>query len=126
MKKRFMGLLAMANMLFVTSCSQEEVLSQSTGNEVAVSFTTELRSEVKSRAVGNDTDHIDQLQFAVYQKGKVLPLLNQTITEFEEGENGTKEATIEVVLVKGQTYDFAFWHRTRIIKLIHLILKQLK
>ena len=99
----------MASMLLATSCSQEEVLSQSTGNEVAVSFTTELRSDVKSRAVGNDTDHIDQLQFAVYQNGKVLPLLNQTITEFEEGENGTKKATIEVVLVKGQTYDFAFW-----------------
>ena len=109
MRKHLLSLFALSSMLFASSCSQEEVISQSTGNEVKVSFTTELRSDVKSRAVGNDTKHINQLQFAVYQNGKHLNLLQPTISEFEDGENGTKKATIEVTLVKGQTYSFAFW-----------------
>ena len=110
MKKKFLGLLAMAGMLFATSCSEEEVISQSTGNEVKVTFTTELRNDVKSRAVGDDTDGIDQLKFAVYDEdGTHLSSLDQTVTTFENGDNGEKKATVTVVLVKGQTYSFVFW-----------------
>ena len=110
MKKRFVGLLAMASMLFATSCSQEEVISQSTGNEVVVKFTTELRSDVKSRTIGAGTEGIDQLFFAVYDENeKHLIDLDQTITSFHDAGNGKKTATVEVTLVKGQTYSFAFW-----------------
>lgn len=102
----------MAGMLFATSCSEEEVLSQSTGNEVKVTFTTQLRNDVKSRAVGDDTDGIDQLEFAVYNENdEHLPLLNVTVPEsqFTRNADGTTEASVEVILVKGQTYSFAFW-----------------
>ena len=110
MKKRFMGLLAMASMLFATSCSEDVVLSQSTGDEVKVTFTTELRNDVKSRAVGDDTYYIDQLQFAVYdQNEEYISTLNPTIVLSDLKEDGTRTATINVVLVKGQTYSFAFW-----------------
>lgn len=113
MKKKFFGLFAVATMLLASSCTENEIISQSTGNEVKVTFTTELRNDVKSRAVGDDTDGIDQLQFAVYdESGTYLEDLDQTITKFTNGEGedaGKKYATIEVVLVKGQTYSFAFW-----------------
>ena len=97
MKKNFTGLLAMAAMLFATSCSEDVVVSQSTGNEVKVTFTTELRNDVKSRAVGDDTDGIDLLEFAVYDKdGKNIQLLNQEITTFVDVANGIKKAAQEM------------------------------
>ena len=119
MKKNLLSMFALASMVFASSCSQEEVISQSTGNEVKVTFTTELRNDVKSRTVGDDTDNIDQLIFAVYDEmGNELPELRQSTHPTEDGakkaitltSDGTqKKATIEVVLVKGQTYSFAFW-----------------
>lgn len=119
MKKQLLSLFAMASMLFTTSCSEDAVISQSTGNEVKVTFTTELRNDVKSRTVGNDVDGVNNLHFAVYQNGKNLSGLNQTLSEShftdatKVGNDGVtyeiKKATIEVVLVKGQTYSFAFW-----------------
>lgn len=116
MRKYLLSLFAIASMLFASSCSQEEVISQSTGDEVKVTFTTELRNDAKSRAVGDDTENINQLIFAVYDENdNFLPALKQEITNFdviydENGnDTGKKGATIEVVLVKGQTYSFAFW-----------------
>ena len=100
----------MASLLVASSCSQEEIISQSTGNEVKVTFKTELRNDVKSRAVGDDTNGIDELKFVVYdESGNHLSSLDKTVTDFTDGENGKKNATVEVVLVKGQTYSFAFW-----------------
>ena len=119
MKKHLLSLFAMASMVFASSCSQEEVISQSTGNEVKVTFTTELRNDVKSRGVGDDTDNVDQLIFAVYDEmGKEISLLRQSTHPDADGATkqikltpvGEKQkATIDVVLVKGQTYKFAFW-----------------
>jgi len=119
MKKHLLSLFALASMVFVSSCTSEEIISQSTGNEVKVTFTTELRNDVKSRAVGDDTDNIDQLIFAVYDEmGNELPELRQSTHMADDNaakaitltaEEKKKKATIEVVLVKGQTYSFAFW-----------------
>ena len=112
MKKHLLSLFAMACMVFASSCTSEEIVSQSTGNEVKVTFTTELRNDVKSRAVGDDTDGIDQLVFAVYDENKVLlEELTQTLDEsdLQDAGAGKKKAEINVVLVKGQTYSFAFW-----------------
>ena len=115
MRKHLLSLFAIASMLFASSCSQEEVISQSTGNEVKVTFTTELRNDVKSRAVGDNTNYIDELIFAVYDENEVLlPDLTQSVKNGDielstVNSNGTRTATINVVLVKGQTYSFAFW-----------------
>lgn len=105
-----MGMFALATMLLATSCSEDEIVAQSSGNEVTVSFTAQLRSDVKTKAVGDDTDNVDQMIFAVYDESdKELVDLRQTITSFEEADNGKKTTTVNVVLVKGQTYSFAFW-----------------
>lgn len=105
-----MGMFALATMLLATSCSEDEIVAQSSGNEVTVSFTAQLRSDVKTKAVGDDTENVDQMIFAVYDESdKELVDLRQTITSFEEADNGKKTTTVNVVLVKGQTYSFAFW-----------------
>ena len=112
MKKHLLSLFAMACMVFASSCTSEEIVSQSTGNEVKVTFTTHVRNDVKSRAVGDDTDGIDKLVFAVYDENKVLlEELTQTLDEsdLKDAGAGKKKAEINVVLVKGQTYSFAFW-----------------
>lgn len=115
MKKQLVSLFAMACMVFATSCSQEEIVSQSTGNEVKVTFTADLRNDVKSRTVGEDTEGIDELIFAVYDENEeLLPSLTQKVSDgkitlSEVQADGTRTATINVVLVKGQTYSFAFW-----------------
>jgi len=122
MKKVFMGMFAIATMLLATSCSEDELIAQSSGNEVTVSFTANVRSDVKTKAVGDDTEGIDQLIFAVYdENGVELQALRQSTHPTEDGctnttaislsdaDGGKKKATINVVLVKGQTYSFAFW-----------------
>ena len=111
MKKVFMGMFALATMLLATSCSEDEIVAQSSGNEVTVSFTAQLRSDVKTKAVGNDTDNVDKLVFAVYdEEGDELSDLRQELGANDLTSDGNKKkATINVVLVKGQTYSFAFW-----------------
>ena len=110
MKKVFMGMFALATMLLTNSCSNDEIISQSSGNEVTVSFTAELRGDIKTRAVGDDTECVDQMIFAVYdESGNELTELQQTITSFTDAGEGKKTAEVNVVLVKGQTYSFAFW-----------------
>ena len=71
MKKVFMGMFAMATMLLATSCSEDELIAQSSGNEVSASFKVSVRSDVKTKAVGDDTKGIDQLIFAVYDETKI-------------------------------------------------------
>ena len=106
-----MGMFALATMLLATSCSEDEIVAQSSGNEVTVSFTAQLRSDVKTKAVGDDTDNVDKLVFAVYdEEGDELSDLRQELGANDLTSDGNKKkATINVVLVKGQTYSFAFW-----------------
>ena len=110
MKKRLFGLLAMASVICATGCLKDEVLSQATGNEVTVTFTTELRTAPKTKAVGDDVNDINKLEVAVYDAdGNYLPDVEKKVSFVEFGENGTKKYSVNLVLVKGQTYQFAFW-----------------
>ena len=103
MKKVFMGMFALATMLLATSCSEDEIVAQSSGNEVTVSFTTELRGDIKTKAVGDGTT-VDKLVFAVYEDGEEITELRQNNVTVAD-----KRATVNVVLLKGHTYQFAFW-----------------
>ena len=110
MKKTLIGLLAMS-VLLTTSCLKESVLSQGAGDEVAVSFTTSLRETPKTKALGNDAGSVDKLEVAVYKEteGEVELVMTKTVTEFNDGAEGTKSAEVTVTLIKGQTYRVAFW-----------------
>ena len=57
MKKKnlFMSMLAMASMLFATSCSQDEVLNESaTDDFVNATFTVSTSAGIETRAVVGD------------------------------------------------------------------------
>ena len=110
MKKTLIGLLAMS-VLLTTSCLKESVLSQGAGDEVVVSFTTSLRETPKTKALGNDAGSVDKLEVAVYKEteGEVELVMTKTVTEFNDGAEGTKSAEVTVTLIKGQTYRVAFW-----------------
>ena len=103
-KNLFMGMLAMASVLFATSCSQEEVVSQAPVDEyVNASFSIATSDALGTRSVG-DGKSVNYVACAVYNAdGMELPELHQDVNM------NNKTATYNVRLVKGQAYRVAFF-----------------
>lgn len=106
MKKKnlFMSMLAMASMLFATSCSQDEVLNESaTDDFVNATFTVSTSEGIGTRAVGDGTT-VNYVACAVYDAA------NKEITGLRQYVSlSDKKATYSVRLVKGQAYRVAFF-----------------
>ena len=123
MKKLFYPMFALATMAMTTSCSDElENGAVSNGNEATVSFKVQLENEVGSRAVngkeaGNGSK-ATELHYAVYKveknaDGSIAAKIGDEI----EALRGTATvdnlaASVNLTLVKGQTYNFMFWAQT--------------
>lgn len=106
-KNLFMSMLAMASMLFATSCSQDELLNEpSTGDYVNAKFTVSTPEGIGTRAavnVGEGTT-VNYVACAVYDsKGTEMPALRQYV------EINEKKAEYSIRLVKGQEYRVAFF-----------------
>ena len=103
-KNLFFGMLAMAGMLFATSCSQDEVISGSSAGElVDATFTIATEDGIGTRAIGDGTT-VDKVACAVYDAdGKELKELGAT------KDIVGKKATFETRLVKGKKYQVAFF-----------------
>lgn len=106
-KNLFMSMLAMAGMLFATSCSQDELLNEpTTGDYVNAKFTISTPEGIGTRAavnVGEGTT-VNYVACAVYDAtGKEMPDLRQ----YRPITNKTAEYSIR--LVKGQAYRVAFF-----------------
>ena len=108
MKKKnlFFGMLAMSGMLFATSCSQDELLNESsTADYVNATFTIGTNNGIGTRAatIGNGTK-ADKVACAVYDEtGAELEDLYQIVDVKE------KTATYKIRLAKGQEYRVAFF-----------------
>ena len=101
--KKFLFLGAMAAMLLGTaSCSNDMEPVVADGSEVAANFTLNLGDAVDSRTI-SDGEKADQLTFYVYENGKEIQALRQTVAVTD------KHATVTTKLVKGHTYKFVFW-----------------
>ena len=89
-----MSMLAMASMLFATSCSQDEVLNEpTTGEFVNAQFTVSTSEGIGTRAVGDGTT-VNYVACAVYDANdNELPDLRQYV-----GISG-KQATYSIRLV---------------------------
>lgn len=100
--KKFLFLGAMAAMLLgTTSCSKDMEPQLSDGT---VQFKVELPGNIDSRAISDGKTAI-KLDVACYDaQGNVLSNLNPEVSDFNE-----RVATVTVKLVKGQTYNFAFF-----------------
>lgn len=104
-KNLFMSMLAIAGMLFATSCSQDELLNEpTTGDYVSAKFTIGTSDGIATRAtIGNGTK-VDKVACAVYdEKGTELSDLYATRDVVD------MKATYEIRLAKGQKYRVAFF-----------------
>lgn len=104
-KNLFMSMLAIAGMLFATSCSQDELLNEpTTGDYVSAKFTIGTSDGIATRAtIGNGTK-ADKVACAVYdEKGAELRDL-YAIRDVVD-----MKATYEIRLAKGQKYRVAFF-----------------
>ncbi|MBO7278423.1 MAG: hypothetical protein J6U70_02345 [Bacteroidales bacterium] len=100
-KNLFISMLAVAGMLFATSCSQEMDAPQ--GDYVNATFTITTADAIGTRAIG-DGKTVDKVACAVYDaEGIELDEL-YTVLNVEN-----KTATYDVRLAKGQNYRLAFF-----------------
>ena len=98
-------MLAMAGMFFATSCSQDELINESTdGDFVNATFTIETADGIGTRAVGDGTT-VDKVACAVYDayNNEELESLRQDVAITN------KTATFSVRLAKGKNYRVAFF-----------------
>lgn len=91
-----------ALLLGTASCSNDMEPVVADGSEVAANFTLNLGDAVDSRTI-SDGEKADQLTFYVYENGKEIQALRQTVAVTD------KHATVTTKLVKGHTYKFVFW-----------------
>ena len=105
MKKIFLSMLT-AVALFA-SCSQEELVSQTSGEESMVSFTL-TTPEMGSRVVGDGTTATD-LYFVVYDEttDEQVETISSKTTKYA-GFKGMN-ATVSLPLLNGHKYSLLFW-----------------
>lgn len=106
MKRKFYyPVLAATTLMMAAACSQDELVENgASGNEVDVTFTANLEGAASTRAI-SDGLTVDELIFEVYDEdGNRIDKLRQ-----EGIAVANHAATVNVRLVKGQTYQFVFW-----------------
>ncbi len=105
MKSIFLGLSAIAAMLFA-SCAQDELVSNEagSGDEIVATFELTTPQGIQTRAIGDGTS-ADVVACAVYDAAgnELEALRNNELTV------SGKKATYSIRLVKGQSYRVAFF-----------------
>lgn len=105
MKRKLFPALAITTMMMAASCSQDDLVDNvASGKDVDVTFTANLEGMAETRAI-SDGLTVDQLIFEVYdENGNRIDALRQ-----DDIAVANHAATVNVRLVKGQTYQFVFW-----------------
>lgn len=99
-KKLFLGMIASTGLLLATSCSNDEIIASTSGDTAHVSFTINTDAVTGSRAIADGTT-ATKLYYGVYLEGQ---LVKTDVPTLEGGHY-----TLHLDLVKGQTYELAFW-----------------
>lgn len=105
MKKLF-SIVAMATMLFATSCSDEEQGGLQQSGEVDVTFEVGLPDGFETRAI-SDGKTAKTLSWAVYEAGKTVPLA--VLAEDGTTFTSSRYATFNIKLLTEKSYDIIFW-----------------
>lgn len=107
-KKFFLGMFAAAGMLLATSCSNDELIEQGSGDTATVSFSLTTEGAPMTRAI-SDGKSANALWYAVFDaQGKRIESI-----EAIEGKEVAFPATENLRLAKGQTYKVAFWAQNK-------------
>ena len=102
MKRNFLiGFFAMAAMLLVTSCSKDYLVEKESNEMAVVSFNITTEGAQATRAAISDGSGINKLYWTVFYGDTFVKKGEATVTN--------KQATVEMPLVKGQTYKVAFF-----------------
>lgn len=105
MNKKFLfGSLAIAGMLFATSCTNDDLIDNPTGNEATVQFNLKT-SDALTRAISDGTS-ADQL---VYQVFRVENGSYKKASEISKIDNFVSGQNVSLQLAKGHEYAVAFW-----------------
>ena len=102
--KRFFRFLMAAAVIFSAASCAKDVSVAPMGQEVEVAFVADLGGALGSRAIA-DGKTVDEVAWAVYEDGQTTPLENLQGTLVLEG----KQATLNIRLATGKTYDIAFF-----------------
>ena len=103
MKKVLYSLLAVAALAFAVSCSKDQTTAIADGDEVTVTFDVDALAGLQTKAISDGLRATD-LTVAVYTADKSeISALKKTTTF------SNRKAQVSFNLVKGQTYNFAFW-----------------
>lgn len=96
--------------LLVTSCNDEMDNGLKTGDDGTVTFTSQLPSEMGTRAFADGLT-AKHLQYAVYEAGQSTPLkvFGDETTVMGEAEMNNLKQTVSLKLTTGKTYDVIFW-----------------
>ena len=100
MKKYFLSLVAMAAMLFATSCQESLVEPQLAG---PTTFTVQLPDQMGTKAIG-EASSVNKLYVQVYPSDVTKNLVFQTTADVVDGL-----ADVELNLIQDQSYDIIFW-----------------
>ena len=102
MKKYFLSIVALAGMLFATSCQESLVEPQMEG---PTTFTVQLPDAMGTKAIG-DASIIDRLYVAVYNDAEAqgATAIYKTNVEVVDGA-----AKVALNLIQGHKYDIVFW-----------------
>ena len=101
MKKNFLSLVALASMLFATSCQESVVEPQLSG---PTTFTVQLPEQMGTKAIGGH-DLVDKLYVQVYPEDVTATMLTSNVVTVET--DGTAEVSFN--LVQDQKYNIVFW-----------------
>ena len=102
MKNIFRFLMAVA-VLFTASCAKEDISSSIAGGEVEVTFTANL-PELGTRAEYGTGEQVNKLRYYVYDGNTLLSDLSG-----DQDIAVGVPTTVNLVLLKGMTYDIVFW-----------------
>ena len=101
MKKYFLSIVALAGMLFATSCQESLVEPQVGGT---TTFTVQVPDAMGTKAIG-DKENVNQLLVAVYSEatGDAVALTRATAT------STSGQFKVQFNLLQDQSYDIVFW-----------------
>jgi hypothetical protein len=96
MKKYFLSIVALAGMLFATSCQESLVEPQMEG---PTTFTVQVPDAMGTKAIG-DASSVNKLFVEVYSNGTSI---------FKKTQDINGSTTVSLDLIKGQEYQIVFW-----------------
>ena len=96
MKKYFLSIVALAGMLFATSCQESLVEPQMEG---PTTFTVQLPDAMGTKAIG-EASSVNKLFVEVYSNGTSI---------FKKTQDINGSTTVSLDLIKGQEYQIVFW-----------------